>query len=76
MIVAITGNIGSGKSTAVELFVKAGYSLINADIIGHELYLVSRIKTKVIRNFGKGILTKGEIDRKKLKDIVFYNKKS
>lgn len=74
MILAITGNIGAGKSAASELFVKAGYYLINADKIGHELYLLPKIKNKVIKKFGKGILTDGEIDRKKLKQIVFHNK--
>ena len=75
MIIAITGNIGSGKTTAAELFRNAGFSIINADEIGHELYHVKRIKDKVIKKFGKRILTKAEIDRRKLKDIVFYDKK-
>jgi dephospho-CoA kinase len=75
MIIAITGNIGSGKSTASEIFVNSGYTLINADAIGHDLYHVKRIKDKVVKKFGKGILTHGEIERKKLKDIVFYDPK-
>lgn len=75
MIIALTGNIGSGKSAAAELFVKAGYAPVNADKIGHVLYKRKDIKEKVIGKFGKGILTKGNIDRRKLKNIVFYNYK-
>lgn len=75
MIVAITGNIGSGKTNASLLFRKAGYALLNADKIGHELYKRKDIKQKVIKTFTKEILTKEEIDRKKLKNIVFHNHK-
>ena len=73
MIIALTGNIGSGKSTAAALFEDAGYHIINADHIGHDLYKREDIKQKVIDRFGRKILTDDEIDRKKLKKIVFYD---
>ena len=73
MIVAITGNIGSGKSTASELFNGAGYTLLNADKIGHALYKRKEVKEKIIKTFTREILTKGVIDRKKLKNIVFHD---
>ena len=73
MIIAITGNIGSGKSEVCRLFENAGYHLIDADKVGHKLYLKPDMKDKVIERFGEGILTHEEVDRKKLKKIVFYD---
>ncbi|MBE9608910.1 dephospho-CoA kinase [Chitinilyticum litopenaei] len=37
MIVGMTGGIGSGKSTAAELFAKQGAPVIDADQIAHQL---------------------------------------
>jgi dephospho-CoA kinase len=73
MIVAITGNIGSGKTEVCRIFQEEGWHLIDADKVGHRLYLRPDMKEGVIERFGDGILTEGEIDRKKLKAIVFYN---
>jgi len=75
MILGITGIFGSGKTTVARLFSKHGYKIINADEIGHKLLNKKPIKNKIIKEFGKSILTKGKIDRKKLKNIVFYNHK-
>ena len=52
MIAAITGNIGSGKSTAASLFVDNGFFRIDADSIGHGLYNRKEIKDKVVKEFG------------------------
>ncbi len=74
MIVGITGVFGSGKSTAAEEFRKLGFKVINADEVGHKLLGRADIKNKVIGKFGKSILTNNKIDRRKLKNIVFYDK--
>jgi len=75
MNLGITGVFGSGKTTVAKLFTKHGYKHINADQIGHKLLNKKPIKDKIIKTFGKSILTKNKIDRKKLKNIVFYNHK-
>lgn len=75
MIIAITGNIGSGKTTVADIFQKAGFKVINVDKIGHELYFRPDVKKKIIRRFSERILTNGDIDRRKLKNIVFNNSK-
>jgi len=76
MIIGITGVFGSGKSVVSRLFAKYGYRVINADEIGHKLLNKKSIKNKIIKEFGKSVLTKNKIDRKKLKKIVFYNHKA
>ncbi len=76
MKLGITGVFGSGKTTVAKLFAKHGYKHINADQIGHKLLDKPPIKNKIIKAFGKGILTNNKIDRKKLKNIVFYDHKA
>ena len=74
MIIGITGVFGSGKTTVSSEFSKLGFKVINADKIGHKLLNQTKIKNKAIKLFGRSILTRGKIDRRKLKDIVFYDK--
>ncbi len=76
MILGITGVFGSGKTIVAKLFARYGYKHINADLIGHKLLNKKPIKDKLIKTFGKSILTNKKINRRKLKDIVFYNHKS
>ncbi len=76
MILGVTGSIGSGKTTAAKIFSKYHYSRIDADEIGHELLKSNKkIKNKILKEFGKGILDKNNnINRKKLGKIVFNYK--
>lgn len=73
MIIGITGSIGSGKTTAANLFKKYGFKVINADKIGHQVMKKGSIAhKKIISEFGSGILDKNKnINRKKLGEIVF-----
>jgi dephospho-CoA kinase len=78
IVIGLTGGILTGKSTVSEILAKLGAVIIDADKIGHEAY---RPQTKVWREvvdaFGTGILMQnGEIDRKKLGDIVFNDPKA
>jgi len=75
MIIGITGIFGSGKTAVANLFTKHGYKVINADEIGHNLLNKKPIKNKLVKEFGKSILTNKKINRRKLKDIVFNNHK-
>jgi len=71
-IIGILGGIGSGKSTVAAEFAKLGCKVIDADKIAHELLDKPAVKEKMIVSFGQTILdSAGEIDRKKLADIVF-----
>ena len=76
-ILGLTGGISSGKSEASKIFSEFGYTVIETDKIAHEMYLKGTdIYEKVICFFGENILKKNnEIDRSKLGEIVFYDKK-
>lgn len=75
MAIGITGIFGSGKTEVAKIFAKYGYKHINADEVGHVILEGKQIKGRIVKEFGKSILTDSQIDRRKLKDIVFYSHK-
>jgi dephospho-CoA kinase len=74
-VIGLTGGVGSGKSTVSRFLAELGAVIIDADKVGHEaLKPDTEIWRDVVSAFGSQILTPdGEIDRKKLGDIVFGN---
>ncbi len=74
-VVGLTGGIASGKSTVAALLAKKGAYLIDADQIAREIIENNiKIKKELIAFFGDEVLDeKGEIDRRKLADAVFFN---
>jgi len=79
MIIGITGNIGSGKSTFSKFlynFLKKNYkvNLISADKIGHRVIEKDDIKEKLINRWGTSILKGNFIDRVKVRKLIFSNK--
>ncbi len=74
IVVGIVGKYCSGKNILAGILSHYGYLEIDVDKIGHEVLESS--KGEVVKMFGKDILGNGgEIDRKKLGDIVFSDKK-
>lgn len=67
--IALTGSIGSGKSTLVSLLSLYGFKCVCADTISREM--LEKHASEVIEYFGDGIVENGEISRKKLGEIVF-----
>ncbi|MFH1850655.1 MAG: dephospho-CoA kinase [archaeon] len=66
MILAVTGKIGSGKSTVARMF---SGNIIDADRIGHEILAV--VKDELVSAFGEAIVKNGKVDRKALAGIAF-----
>lgn len=71
--VALTGNIGSGKSTVGKLFKEEGFYIFDADRIIRGFYEEKgEVYKRVLEAFGSSILDEeGNIDRKKLAQLVF-----
>lgn len=73
--VALTGNIGSGKSTVVQVFIKFGIPVYMADDKAKELYRRKSVVEEIIKHFGVEICDANQnIVFKKLGSIVFSNK--
>jgi dephospho-CoA kinase len=76
--IGLTGGIASGKSTAAEIIRKFGFSVIDADQIAKEVVAKNTPGLRsVVDVFGSQILSAdGQLDRKKLSEIVFQDKAS
>ena len=77
-VIGLTGGIGSGKSTVSKFLAELGAGIIDADRVGHEaLRRDTEVWREVVVAFGRQILTPaGDIDRKKLGEVVFNNTES
>jgi dephospho-CoA kinase len=74
--VGLTGNIGSGKSTVARIFEILSVPVYHADKEAKKFLSKPEVKQELKNEFGKTIFSGIEIDRKKLAEIVFNNKKS
>jgi dephospho-CoA kinase len=75
LVIGLTGNIATGKSTILNYLVGKCAIIIDADKLGHRVIEPGGpAYDAVVRTFGKEILREdGTIDRKKLGKIVFTN---
>ena len=72
-IVAITGSIGSGKSTVAKFIEEMGYPVIKTDDLAKIIMLNDEeVKRKLIKEFGENIYNdNGTLNSKQLSLIVF-----
>lgn len=73
-LIGLTGNIGCGKSTVLEMLHRHGARVIDADRVTHEAQRPGQpVYAAIVAAFGTDILTApdGPIDRRKLGAIVF-----
>ncbi len=73
VVIGLTGNMASGKSTALQMLADMGAAIIEADKIGHEqLQSGTEVWQKIIQTWGRGMLGENEqIDRARLGKIIF-----
>ena len=72
LVVGLTGGIGSGKSTVAQNFAELGALVIDADQLAR--MAIERGTdgfADVLLRFGDEVIRNGDIDRKKLAEIVF-----
>ncbi|MCW0312480.1 Dephospho-CoA kinase [Pantoea ananatis] len=71
--VALTGGIGSGKSTIAGYFAASGVDIIDADVIAREVVEPGTPALQaIIVRYGDAILTEeGTLQRSRLREIIF-----
>lgn len=72
LVVGLTGGIGAGKSTVAQFFAQLGALVIDADQLAR--MAIERGTdgfADVMLRFGDEVIVNGDIDRKKLAEIVF-----
>ncbi|OGU67752.1 MAG: dephospho-CoA kinase [Stygiobacter sp. RIFOXYC12_FULL_38_8] len=75
--VAITGGIGSGKSSVSDYLEKKGHSVLRADLIAKELMAQdAQIKKKLIEEFGEESYSNDKLNTKYLAANAFSNEEN
>jgi dephospho-CoA kinase len=70
--VAVTGGIGSGKTSATNKFNELGVAVIDTDLIAHDLTQKNVDVLVEIKNiFGNKVFNGDTLSREKLREIVF-----
>ncbi len=73
LIVGLTGNISTGKSTVARMLAELGAETIDADKVAHEVMRAGTpVHAAIVEAFGREVLAPdGQIDRERLGKIVF-----
>ncbi|MGM9530588.1 dephospho-CoA kinase [Intestinibacter sp.] len=72
LVLGLTGNIGCGKSSVSNIFIKKGIDVIDADIEARKIFDDKELLNKVFYTFGDSIKNEdGSLNRKALGNIVF-----
>lgn len=77
MIIGICGKSGSGKTTLANqiienLSTKATH--LDIDKVGHKVLSFPEVKEELKKSFGESIINLGQVDRKRLGEIVFTSR--
>lgn len=77
-VIGLTGGIGTGKTHVSRLLESLGAAVVNADLLGHEVYRPhSEGWHAVVNAFGDQVVAdNGEIDRRALGGIVFTDEEA
>ena len=75
LLIGITGNIGTGKSTVASMLASLGAEVIDADKVAHEVMRAGySAHAQIVETFGPQVLgPDGQVDRARLGSIVFAN---
>lgn len=73
MIIALTGGICSGKSTAAKFFEELDVPVIYCDKVAKRVYQNPYIIEKIKEMFGNDVISNGILNENKIRNIVFYD---
>ena len=76
MIIGITGGTGCGKTTLLTCIEEKGGLILDCDAIYHHLLQTDQALLSAIETRFPGVVENGQLQRKKLGNIVFSDKKA
>jgi dephospho-CoA kinase len=69
--IGLTGGIGAGKSTALDVLSRLGAAVLSTDRVVHDLYEDDRVTRAVSERFGSSVAPSGVVDRAALAQRAF-----
>ena len=70
-VIAITGQIGSGKSTVGKYLVQKGYSVIDCDSLSRIASTLPDVQQRVVCLLGKDSVVNGNLNRTYIRQLIF-----
>lgn len=61
--VGLTGGLGAGKSTALDVLRRLGAATLSTDAVVHELYASPELRDAVVARWGREVAPDGVVDR-------------
>ena len=73
LLIGLTGNIGSGKSTVAQMLSERGSTIIDADVLARRaVELGTAAHDQIVKRWGPAVLSAdGHLDRAALRRVVF-----
>jgi dephospho-CoA kinase len=62
-LIGLTGGMGAGKSTALQVLERLGAAVQSTDAVVHELYEGARLRDAVVERWGQEVAPAGKVDR-------------
>ncbi|OLR64572.1 dephospho-CoA kinase [Peptoniphilus porci] len=75
-VIGLTGSIATGKSQVSRFLKNKGIKVVDADLIARDVANFEFVKNKIKEEFGEDLYKDGNLDRKKLAEVVFKNGKA
>lgn len=73
-VIGLTGSIAVGKSTVTQYLLTHGYQVVDADYLSHQALMKGTSSYEQVKNIFGCLDSNGDVDRKKLGQIVFQDK--
>ncbi len=69
--VGLTGGLGAGKSTALQVLERLGAATLSTDAVVHELYATAQVRDLIVARWGPDVAPGGVADRAAIATRVF-----
>ena len=73
-VMAITGDVGAGKSTVSRILESMGWALIDADKVVAGLWRTPGVINAAVERWGDGILENGDVVRARIAALIFNDR--